>query len=300
MKAKNWAASKIREAKAKRRYNKQTDGSRAISKKRLPITPMIPKTSSPAVLHAALHPELSIVVPVYNETGGIERLLLEWSAFLEEEIKDFELIVVNDGSTDGTGRLLDKIRQHEKRVRVIHQLNVGHSGAIKRGYEAARGTYVIQVDAGGRYEPIDALRLWEQRHTSQMVLGTRTHRLDSLLMRSLSFGLHHLLRLAFGLDVDDANIPFRLFRREALVRTLAQIRKPTRSLNLLLTVQMMREFPSGVKQIPVPYRPRAGQKRRTRLSTVSSNTLATLVEILRLKTGSLSGLRILWARRTQA
>src|SRR3989338_8550426 len=97
-------------------------------------------------------PELSIVMPCYNESAGIEPVLMEWLLFLRGlKLSSFEIVVINDGSTDGTGRILDKLRRESRELRVFHQLNVGHGRAVRRGYETARGRYVAQVDSNGCY-----------------------------------------------------------------------------------------------------------------------------------------------------
>ena len=78
---------------------------------------------------------LVVVMPVYNEAGCIERVLGEWLAALENI--DASLLIVNDGSTDGTERILENLNDREPRLRVINQPNGGHGAAILRGYRRA-------------------------------------------------------------------------------------------------------------------------------------------------------------------
>src|SRR5581483_9301809 len=108
-----------------------------------------------------------------NEAAHLEETLRAWETELNEQIKDFELLVINDGSKDGSGRLLDRLRKEMKNLRVIHQLNLGYERAIRRGYEASRGQYIAQVDLNGLYEPSDFLKLWENRRDQKLVLGKR-------------------------------------------------------------------------------------------------------------------------------
>src|SRR5262249_49409827 len=110
-------------------------------------------------------PELSIVIPCYNEADAIENVVRDWCTFLGELVGEvnYEILIVNDGSTDGTGRILDRIRKEQRCLRVIHQLNLGHDVAVRRGYDLARGRYVAQIDGNGRHEPTEFTAMWEKR-----------------------------------------------------------------------------------------------------------------------------------------
>ena len=85
---------------------------------------------SPDAPSPGRHPELSVVVPCFNESNLIEGVLRQWIEMLVGEQIDFEMVVVNDGSSDGTGRILDNLRGEFAQVRVIHQLNFGHGRAV--------------------------------------------------------------------------------------------------------------------------------------------------------------------------
>lgn len=208
--------------------------------------------------------ELSVVMPCFNESEVIETLLKEWIAFLDEEVRDYEIIVVNDGSSDGTGRILDKVRREHKTLRVIHQLNLGAARAIRRGYETARGKYVLQVTSDGRYETCDFLRLWQQRQENALVLGARTHRLDPLLRRTLSHLLRRTVKWAFKQEISDSNVPFRLTRRDLATVYLSQLPPKSEAGNVMMAAFLKRDYPDRVVEVPVPHRLRARGKRGPR------------------------------------
>ena len=88
--------------------------------------------------------KLSIVIPIYNKEAYVEACL---KSLLEQDFQDFELIAVNDGSTDGSGDLCDRMAAKDQRIRVIHQKNGGVTAARRRGVEEARGRYIMFVDA---------------------------------------------------------------------------------------------------------------------------------------------------------
>jgi len=210
---------------------------------------------------------LSVVMPCFNEGEAIDALLREWLEYLAQNIPESELIVVNDGSSDGTGRCLDKLRKEFRRLRVIHQLNTGHELAVRRGYEAARGEYLFQVDSDGRYELSDFARLWEGREGKVAVLGARTHRLDSLLQRGIDYLLGRTMKWAFKLEWRDPSVPFRLMRRDLVASYLKTLPSSTQSVNLLLACFLKKDYPEACSEIAIPYRLRArGLRRKQGLS----------------------------------
>ena len=83
---------------------------------------------------------LTVVMPAYNEEGGIEHAVGEVQHFVLDRVEDAELVVVDDGSTDRTGMILDRWAAKEPRLRVIHQTNKGHGGALRTGLGADSST----------------------------------------------------------------------------------------------------------------------------------------------------------------
>jgi len=211
--------------------------------------------------------DLSVIMPCFNEGDSIDAILREWLAYLADHVPSSELIVVNDGSSDGTGRTLDKLRKEYRRLRVIHQLNTGHEKAVRRGYEAARGHYIFQTDSDGRYELSDFARVWEARVGKVAVLGSRTHRLDGIVQRGIEHLHGRAIRLAFKLDWRDPNVPFRLMRRDLVAGYLKDLPASLHSVNLLLACFLKRDYPDACAEINVPYRTRSrGIRRRLGLS----------------------------------
>lgn len=201
-------------------------------------------------------PELSVVVPCFNEAHLIESLINEWIFELRAQGVSFELIAVNDGSLDGTGRVLDKLRKEHRELRVIHQLNTGHCRAVLRGYQAARGKYTLQVDGNGRYEPGDFLPLWEKRHEAALILGSRTHRIDGILRRALGGMTRLLVRHVGGAPIEDPGCGLRLFSTQLAAPLLKAIPVEGIHCNTGLSLAMHRQFPEQILQIKTPFRKR--------------------------------------------
>jgi len=212
--------------------------------------------------------QLSVVVPCFNENPHLEVVLLGWIQELREQGLSFEIIAVNDGSLDGTGRTLDKLRKENPEIRLVHQLNTGSVRAYRRGYEMARGQYVLSIGANGRCEPSDFLSLWSKRLGSQLVIVQRTHRLDSFLSRKLGSFLSSLAYRLFNLKLEEPGIGFRLFMREPVLPLVKQIPIEWHSFHWAMTVLVGLNYPSGVSEVKVPYRHRLERKspfRRTSL-----------------------------------
>lgn len=209
--------------------------------------------------------ELSVIMPCFNESELIEPFLRQWWEALEKQLISFEIIVINDGSTDGTGRILDRLRRELRGVRVIHQLNAGHDRAVRRGYELARGDYIFQVDPNGRYEVSDFFRFWELREQRVLVVAHRTHCLDSLFRRVLSHLLRFVSKLLFRTQLKDPNAPFRLLRRDLLQWYLSKIQPGSNAINLSLAVWIEKDFPNAVSQVAIPFRQRASGQRHCAL-----------------------------------
>lgn len=203
-----------------------------------------------------MQPELSVIVPVYNEASSLESFIHTWLTFLKTLVPHFEIVVMNDGSTDGTGRILDRLRKENLNIRVTHQLRNGHSEAIRRGIETAKGKYLLFLDANGRYETCDFERFWAEKGMARFVIGNRTHRLDTLPRRILNSLLNAWARLLFKSQLHDGNISFRLIERETAIKYASILPKELESFNLVLALLVKQEIPGLVKEIKIPYRKR--------------------------------------------
>jgi polyisoprenyl-phosphate glycosyltransferase len=148
-------------------------------------------------------PEISVVVPLYNEEENIPELYRRLSAALSEACSDFELIFVNDGSTDATPVILSTLQGKDPRVVVIHlSRNFGHQPAISAGIDHARGRAVILMD-GDLQDPPEVLpqfiQAWRNGH--EVVYAIRTNRKEGLVKRACYAVFYRLLRSISDLDI---------------------------------------------------------------------------------------------------
>ncbi|HLY31299.1 MAG TPA: glycosyltransferase family 2 protein [Ktedonobacterales bacterium] len=177
-----------------------------------------PPTPSPEAL---LWPTLSIVLPAYNEEMVITRTARACVETVARFCPNAEIIIVNDGSRDNTGPLIDGLAQEDAAIIPLHhRVNRGYGAAVLTGFAAARGMFLFFMDSDGQFaiEDIEALLKEELRQPGIIVLGYRRHRQDTLLRRLNAWGWKRLVRLVIGLDgVRDIDCAFKLFPT-ALVR----------------------------------------------------------------------------------
>jgi glycosyltransferase involved in cell wall biosynthesis len=161
-----------------------------------------------------------VVFPKYNEEAYARRAVAAARAVLEGALPDWEIVIVDDASTDGTAAVADALAREDPRVRVIHNpRNRRLGGALRAGYAAATKDLVFYTDAD---LPVDlevlprAVRLLEYQQ-ADIVAAYRFDRTSEGLVRALyTFCYNHLIRTLFGLRVRDVNFAFKLFRRSVL------------------------------------------------------------------------------------
>ena len=167
-------------------------------------------------------PSLSVVIPMYNEEAYVDRSVAAARAALETMACDWEIVIVDDASTDETARRAEALAAADARVRVIHNaVNRRLGGTLRAGYAAARKELVFYTDAD---LPVDlgqlprAVHLLEYQQ-ADLLAGYRFDRTSEGLHRALyTIGYHVLIRLLFGLRIRDVNFAFKLFRRSLLQR----------------------------------------------------------------------------------
>ena len=165
-------------------------------------------------------PSISVVFPMYNEEAYARRAVSAARAVLMAELPDWEIVIVDDASTDGTPALVEALAREDARVRVIRNpVNRRLGGSLRAGYAAATKDLVFYTDAD---LPVDlhqlprAVRLLEYQE-ADVVAGYRFDRTSEGLVRALyTFCYNHLIRTLFGLRVRDVNFAFKLFRRSVL------------------------------------------------------------------------------------
>ncbi len=158
---------------------------------------------------------ISVVIPVYNEEGAISNLFKEIKDVLKDLKVSFEIIFVNDGSTDNS---LKKLKELEGVTIIELNRNYGQAVALDAGFKASRGDIVVSLDGDGQNDPQDIPKLLEKlkRENLDVVTGWRKNRKDRKYICFITFMARFLRRLFIKDEVHDSGCTLRVYRREAV------------------------------------------------------------------------------------
>jgi len=163
-------------------------------------------------------PQLSAVVPAYNEVESLPQLLTELRAALDGAGQPWELVHVDDGSTDGTGELLRAEAARDPRLAVVRfEKNAGQSAALAAGLQRARGDVVVTLDADLQNDPADIPDLLAALAGADVVSGVRARRHDSWIRLVSSRIANATRRAVLGDKVTDIGCSLKAYRRDVLV-----------------------------------------------------------------------------------
>jgi glycosyltransferase involved in cell wall biosynthesis len=161
---------------------------------------------------------ISAFFPCYNDAATIAAIVGAVLRTIDLLGVDGEVIVVNDGSTDSSQRVLDDLLALEPRLRVIrHETNRGYGAALRSGFAAATRQWVFYTDGDGQFDPTELAAL--VRHVSadvDVVQGYKISRADGLVRRVVGGTYHRAVSMVFGLQIQDTDCDFRLIRGSAL------------------------------------------------------------------------------------
>jgi glycosyltransferase involved in cell wall biosynthesis len=213
-----------------------------------------PELATPSGARTAPLPSLSIVFPAFNEERNVRRTVESCRAVADRVAQSWEIIVVNDGSGDGTGALIDALaREFPQVVAVHHAENQGYGAALKSGIVRARHEFIFFSDSDGQFDLDDLLVFAEKSHDFDIVAGYRLERSDPLYRRLNAYGWRCLVRLVLGVRVRDIDCAFKLFRRSVFQRV--QIRSVGAMVNTEILAQTER-FGLRICELPVQHFPR--------------------------------------------
>ncbi len=216
------------------------------------------------------YPSITIAIPAYNEEENIEWVVKDSLKTLPKYFKNYEVLVVDDGSKDNTGKILDKLVKKNKKVRVIHQPNGGYSKAMAVGIQNAKKEFVAYLPADGQNIVKDMEKMFPLMKNSDVVLGTRGIRKDYNSYRKiLSYGYLIFLRILFGIKVQDLN--GLTIWRTLEVKKLKRIYS-TESKGVFILAEIVARFQRKglrISEAPSKYRARrAGTVKNTKFKVV--------------------------------
>lgn len=234
--------------------------------------------------------QLVVILPVYNEAANIAEVISAWSAQMRQLEIAFQIVALDDGSRDETHRILLQLEsQNPELICVVSKPNAGHGSTCRIGYDIAVNStaeWILQIDSDGQCDPKYFAEFWAKRTDVDCVFGIRTSRDDGLGRILTSTICRVGSSLICGRDLKDANVPYRLMRRDIVRRALAHI-PPSFNIHNVALTYVLKKLPNvrwEYVAIHFPDRP-AGENSINLLKVVTWGA-EMLLELLRIRVGS--------------
>ena len=158
---------------------------------------------------------ISVFFPCYNEQENVARAVNQAFTALKELNADFEVIIVDDGSSDSTGQIADEIASRESRVKVVHHpTNLGYGAALQSGFKAATKELVFYTDGDSQFDINEMPPLLPLIKRYDIVSCYRLNRQDPFVRRINGWCWTKLVCLLFGMRIRDIDCAFKLYKRE--------------------------------------------------------------------------------------
>ncbi len=199
---------------------------------------------------------LSVFFPAYNDSGTIASMVIRTVKAASELTSDFEIIVVNDASADGTAEIADELARTYPQVRVVHHpKNRGYGGALQTGFRSSTKDLIFYTDGDAQYDPAELALLWAQIDDEvDLVNGYKISRSDPFHRIVIGRIYHHIVSVLFGLRVRDVDCDFRLMRRRIFERINLE------KTSGVICLEMMKKITDGgfrIVEVPVHHYHRA-------------------------------------------
>lgn len=229
-------------------------------------------------------PSLSIIIPTYNEEASLRYVLEDTLKDLPRYVKDYEIIVVDDGSTDNTPQLADAFTKRNRRVQVIHQRHGGLNKALIAGLVAAKKNYIAYMPGDGQDLVRDMVNCFRIMDKYDLILGIRGKRIDYSLYRLLlSYGAQFLYRILFDLRYEDVHWAYVWKTKE-----VQKLKLDPKGGMFLFVESLVKFRRKGLKigEASAPYRPRfAGEGKNTSPQVVWRTFVSSLKLWKKIRTG---------------
>jgi dolichol-phosphate mannosyltransferase len=226
------------------------------------------------VAHPSLPPEISVVIPAYNEEESLIPLASAITETLAAHGVSYELLFVDDGSEDRTAQVLCELAAKQVEVRIIRfRRNAGQSAALDAGFKRARGRMVVTLDADLQNDPRDIPHLLERLKDYDVVCGIRQGRQDTWLRRVSSKLANGLRRRVLHDDIVDVGCSLRAYRRHCLT-SIKLYNGMHRFLPVLLQIEGFH-----IGQVPVHHHPRQHGKSKYNMRNRAWRALMDLLAV---------------------
>ena len=177
-------------------------------------------------------------MPAYNEEDNIEKVVRAWYPILADKSSSSRLVIADSGSTDNTHNILMKLKKEMPQLDVLEKSAKQHGPKLIALYKYAIANgadYIFQTDSDGQTNPDEFEAFWQMRNSNEAILGYRRVRGDGKSRAFVEHVVCFLLKLYFGVNVPDANAPFRLMRADIVNKYINRFQDDYNLPNIMLT-----------------------------------------------------------------
>jgi len=197
---------------------------------------------------------ISVFIPCYNEEQNIGSLLEKTIRFLPEISSDYEIIVVDDGSSDSTYEIAQNIAKENPNVKVIrHVKNKGYGAALRTGFLNSKKDHIFFTDGDNQFDITELSKLIPYTNNYDIVAGFRINRRDNFIRKINEFCFNRLVRFLFDLKIRDLNCAFKIYKKEVIDNLT--IRSSLAFINSEMLIRAKKKG-YGIKEVGVTHYPR--------------------------------------------
>ena len=205
---------------------------------------------------------LIIVIPAYNESANIRSCVDDWYPVVEEhnESGQSRLVIINDESKDDTYEKLVELAKDRPLLTPLTKSNGGHGSTVLYGYRYAieqGADWIFQTDSDGQTNPAEFEAFWQMRDQYDVILGDRVVRGDGKDRKFVENTVCFLLKMIFGVEVSDANAPFRLMKTTVVAKYINKLPADFNIPNIMFTTYFVYHH-ERVAFLPITFKPRQG------------------------------------------
>ena len=168
--------------------------------------------------------QLHVILPVYNEKGGIYTVLKSWKKELDRYRISYRILVCEDGSTDGTKEILKSVQNKFNLILNQKSYRRSYGGAVIDGIKSSSAEFILCIDSDGQCNPKDFGKFWNRRGLADVIMGWRTKRNDPYQRRVYSSLFKIAFKLLFSTPLHDPSCPFVLFKRQKVVSYIKMLK----------------------------------------------------------------------------
>jgi glycosyltransferase involved in cell wall biosynthesis len=213
---------------------------------------------------------LAVAMPAYNEAENIEAMVEDVIQVVDTLTDDYEVIVVDDGSRDGTGQVVRSLEERYPQVRLVqHEVNQGYGAAVFSGLTSATKELVFFTDSDRQFDLREIEKLLAHIDEADLVVGYREPRRDPFMRKLNGWGWSGLVTVLFGYTARDIDCAFKLMRREVVTRLKDEVRSRGATFSAEFLVRAKR-VGFSIREVPIHgHRPRvAGSPTGARLDVI--------------------------------